>query len=158
MKKSLVSLVAVSALVLSLTACGNETDTATTTENTSVTEATTEQEVAQGEDASGEQLTSGNITALKFSSDEDVTLLPGQCDITSYIIPEITDASIFEPEDVTFVSTNPEVVEINFTKAARNNNLYVSIDAIAPGEAEVYAVTSDGTVESVHKKVTVSER
>lgn len=158
MKKSLVSLVAVSALVLSLTACGNEADTAATTESTSVTEATTEQEVAQGEDASGEQLTSGNITALKFSSDEDVTLLPGQCDITSYIIPEITDASIFEPEDVTFVSTNPEVVEINFTKAARNNNLYVSIDAIAPGEAEVYAVTADGTVESVHKKVTVSER
>lgn len=158
MKKSLVSLVAVSALVLSLTACGNEADTAATTESTSVTEATTEQEVAQGEDASGEQLTSGNITALRFSSDEDVTLLPGQCDITSYIIPEITDASIFEPEDVTFVSTNPEVVEINFTKAARNNNLYVSIDAIAPGEAEVYAVTADGTVESVHKKVTVSER
>ena len=158
MKKTLVSIVAVSALILSLTACGTEAGTATSTENISVTETTTEQAGVQGEDVSGEQLTSGNITALKLSSDEAVTLFPGQCDITSYLIPEITDTAIFKPGDVTFISTNPEVAEINFTKAARNNNLYFSIDAIAPGEAEVYAVTADGTVESVHKKVIVSER
>ncbi len=66
MKKSLVSLVAVSALILSLTACGTETGTATSTENISVTETTTEQAGVQGEDVSGEQLTSGNITALKL--------------------------------------------------------------------------------------------
>ena len=98
-----------------------------------------------------------NIKELSFLREDTVTLNVGKKSSTSYVNVSVRNRKEFSPSDVVFVSDNPEVATIHFTKDALTTYLYYEIVAVGPGETEVYAKSKDGNVESKHRKVIVPE-
>ena len=96
-----------------------------------------------------------NIKELSFLRTDDITLEVGKSVSSSYVSVKVKDREKFSPEDVVFISDNPDVATISFTKDALTTCLYYEIKAIGAGETEVYAKAKDGNVESQHIKVTV---
>ena len=92
--------------------------------------------------------TTGNIKSLKFTSTNDVTIKVGNTDDPGYLKAEVKSTKDFKPEDVVFVSDNPEVATINFTHDALTTFLYFEIKAIGGGETDVYATSADGSIKS----------
>lgn len=72
------------------------------------------------------------------------------------MIVDVKSKNSFKPEDVIFVSDNPEVATITFVKA-NDNFLYFEIIGLSGGETNVYAMSADGNIrsDSIHVIVTV---
>ncbi|WP_026657780.1 Ada metal-binding domain-containing protein [Butyrivibrio sp. AC2005] len=109
------------------------------------------------EEASDEEMVNedSNIEKLSFRSSEDIELVEGDEKSGSYLKAKVKDRDSFSESDVVFVSKNPEIATIEFSKAALTDYLYYSIKGISEGETEVYAMSKDGAIESEHVKVTV---
>lgn len=97
-----------------------------------------------------------DIKELSFSNDDTVTVKVGQ-KYTGYNYLSVTTNSrkTLKIEDIVWCSTNPDVAIISFSKKGLNNLFYFEIEGISGGEAEVYAKSWDGRVESEHIKVIV---
>lgn len=111
---------------------------------------------SSGETPSGRGIPQNtNIKELSFLRTDDITLEVGKSVSSSYVSVKVKDREKFSPEDVDFISNNPDVAIITFTKDALTTCLYYEIKAVGAGETEVYAKAKDGDVESQHIKVTV---
>lgn len=80
-----------------------------------------------------------NIKELSFLKTDDITLEVGESKSSSYVKVSVKDRDKFSPDDVLFISDNPDVATIRFTKDALTTTLYYEITAIGAGETEVYA-------------------
>lgn len=101
--------------------------------------------------------TSSEIKELKISSTKDVTVKVGQTTSSGNVQVKVKSTNNFLPEDVIFVSENPEVATIELKNVSLTTYLYYEIKGIGAGETTVYALSADGSVESEHIKVTVTE-
>ena len=96
------------------------------------------------------------IQSLVLSNVDDLEIGVGKQDTGIYARVELSADADLTAEDVVFVSSNPEVAEVVFDRVTRANSVYCVIRGVTPGEAEVYAVTADGELETPHKKITVT--
>lgn len=96
-----------------------------------------------------------NILEIKFIRD-NLEIVEGKSD-SSNIRVDVKDRNAFSPDDIVFVSDNPEIATIEFDQDALTTYLYYNLYGIAPGETYVYAKSKDGAVESEHIKVTVKD-
>lgn len=104
---------------------------------------------------SEEMVGESNIQSLSFSSSKDIEVQEGKDVSDGYVLAKVNDKNAFFEDDVTFVSGNSEIATIEYSRTALSNYLYYTVNGIAAGETEVYAVSKDGKVESEHKKVVV---
>ncbi len=118
------------------------------------TEAATEETVEETTEVAS-MTAAENIKGMYFSTTRNIEITEGETNADNYIKVNLRDEEAFNEEDITFVSTNPEVVSIAFDKKVSYYYLYFTLTGVADGEAEIYAVSNDGAVESEHKKVTV---
>lgn len=91
---------------------------------------------------------SSNIKELTISSTRDVTVKVGEKSSSSNVNAKVKKKDEFKPEDVVFVSDDPSVATIAFTKDALTTYLYFEITGVGAGETDVYAKSADGSVES----------
>ncbi len=98
----------------------------------------------------------GNIKKLTFTRGDEVTVKVSCKKSPGYLIVDVKSKNSFKPEDVIFVSDNPEVATITFVKA-NDNFLYFEIIGLSGGETNVYAMSADGNIrsDSIHVIVTV---
>ena len=97
------------------------------------------------------------ITELEFLRTDDVKL-----DLTSnfkssknsYFYVKGNDA--FKIDDIEFISSNPNVAEIKYSRTALTTHIYYDITAVSPGETTVYVQTKDGIIKSEEIKVIVT--
>ena len=73
----------------------------------------------------------------------------------SYVIVNVKKTNAFSPDDVKFVSENPKVATIEYTKGGLTTTLPYKINGISAGETYVYASSVDGSVVSEKIKVIV---
>ena len=94
------------------------------------------------------------ITELEFLQTDDIEL-----DLTSrfkgsknsYFYVKGNDT--FNIEDIEFISSNPDVAKIKYSKTTLTTHVYYDITAVSPGEATVYVQTKDGIIKSEEIKV-----
>jgi hypothetical protein len=96
-----------------------------------------------------------NILALSFSNDSSIDIVEGNEDSTNYVKADVRDKELFSVKDVKFVSLDSKVATIAFAGINEDGDLRFNIKGIKPGETEIYAVTTDGSIETEHKKVVV---
>ncbi|MDC7292126.1 MULTISPECIES: hypothetical protein [unclassified Butyrivibrio] len=113
-----------------------------------------EEEVAVAAEASSEEAA---IKSLVLSNLDDLEIGMRKQDTGIFAKVELSEGATLTEEDVVFVSTNPDVAEVTFDRITRANSVYCVILGVAPGETEIYAVTKDGSLETPHKKVIVTE-
>lgn len=113
-----------------------------------------EEEVAVAAEASSEEAA---IKSLVLSNLDDLEIGMRKQDTGIFAKVELSEGATLTEEDVVFVSTNPDVAEVTFDRVTRTNSVYCVILGVAPGETEIYAVTKDGSLETPHKKVIVTE-
>ena len=96
--------------------------------------------------------TTSNIKKLEFTNTKDITVKVGQSDSNGYLKVSVNKKKEFVPEDVVFVSDNPEIADISFSKVVGSTTLYYDITGVDGGETNVYATSKDGSVksESIH--------
>ena len=101
--------------------------------------------------------TDNNIKSLSFLNfgDLEESVKIGGSTSESYVIADVKNRNIFSPNDVKFVSENPEIATIEFTKDSLTTYLYYKINGISAGETYVYASSVDGSVVSEKMKVIV---
>ena len=107
-----------------------------------------------GATRSSQTVVTGNIRKLEFMKDDGITIEVGDKTSPSWVLVSAKDKKAFKPEDVVFVSDDPSVATISYDHQAMSY-LYYVINAVGPGETEVYAKAADGDAESTHIKVTV---
>ncbi len=100
-------------------------------------------------------VSTSNISKLEMLHTDEVVLEVGQKTPQSWVNVHFRNRNNFSPDDVVFVSDNPDVAKIEFTEQALTSYLYYQITAVGPGETEVYVRSQDGSVESAHRKVSV---
>ena len=98
----------------------------------------------------------GNVTSLVFSRPGEVALEVGQSDYGGYLLVSAKKKSDFSPEQVEFISENPEVATIEYKNDALTTYLYYEITGVGAGETFVYAVSRESGVASEKIKVTVT--
>lgn len=98
-----------------------------------------------------------NIREISFLKigDKDITVKVGGSTSESYVNVSLKDKDAFSPEDVVFVSENPDIATIEYTKDVLTTCLYYKINGISAGETYVYAMSADGSVMSEKMKVIV---
>lgn len=96
------------------------------------------------------------IESLVLSNVDDLEIGVGKQDTGIYAKVELGEDADLTAEDIVFVSSNPEVAEVVFDRVTRANSVYCVIRGVTPGEAEIYAVTAEGELETPHKKVVVT--
>ena len=141
-KYSIIAVVWVLFLLIGISGNTNETEASQNTETSNSSNASTISEES-------------SIQSLSFLSTDDVVIKIGERCSPGYLKVNVKINSDFSPEDVIFVSDNPDVATINFTHDALTTYLYYEIIGIAPGETEVYAISEDGIVESERITVTI---
>lgn len=94
------------------------------------------------------------ISFVKIGELEETVKIGGSTS-ESYVNVKVKDKNTFTPEDVIFVSENPEIATIEYTKDALTTCLYYKINGISAGETYVYASSADGSVMSEKMKVIV---
>ena len=102
-------------------------------------------------------LQNGNIKELSFVKigNLEQTVKIGDSTSESYVDVKVKDENVFSPEDVLFVSENPDIATIEYTKSALTTCLYYKINGISAGETYVYASSADGSVMTEKLKVVV---
>jgi hypothetical protein len=118
-----------------------------------------EEEAAVVAEASSAEASSEEaaIKSLVLSNLDDLEIGMRKQDTGIFAKVELSEGATLTEEDVVFVSTNPDVAEVTFDRVTRANSVYCVILGVAPGETEIYAVTKDGSLETPHKKVIVTE-
>ncbi|MBR4623070.1 MAG: Ig domain-containing protein [Clostridia bacterium] len=96
-----------------------------------------------------------SITKINMSNQNDLPLMVGDSHYIGYITVDIEKQASFSPEDIVFVSENPEIASISFLRN-EGTTLYYEIKALSSGETFVYACSIDGTIESPKVKIKVS--
>lgn len=93
-----------------------------------------------------------NIKKLEFTNTKDITVRVGESDSKGYLKVSVKKKDEFVPDDVVFVSENPEIADICFSKVSGSTMLYFDITGVDGGETNVYATSKDGSVksESIH--------
>lgn len=99
----------------------------------------------------------GNISEISFSKMNDVTLRIGETDNSGKVKVKVKRENEFSPEDVRFISDNPEIATIVYTKTAYATTLNYEITALSAGETTVFVASSDGSVSSEKVKVVVPQ-
>lgn len=94
------------------------------------------------------ETTVGNIKDLSFTNDKEVTVKVGKTASPGYLKVSVKSSKEFTPDDVVFVSENPEVARIEFDHDALTTSLYFNIIGVDGGETNVYAMSADGSVKS----------
>lgn len=99
----------------------------------------------------------GNIKGLSFLRTDDINVKVGQTTEygTGYLKADVEDKDIFKPDDVEFISENPEVAKIAFKKDALKTTLYFEVTGVSEGETYIYASSKDGNIVSDKIKVKV---
>ena len=115
-----------------------------------------------GEETSRNQATNtsevaGNISEITFSNTKDVTLKIGQRYNSGNVEVKVKKKKEFSPDDVKFISDDPNVATIEYTDSFLTTMLYYDITAKGTGETTVYVVSSDGSVSSEKIKVVVPQ-
>ena len=100
--------------------------------------------------------TANNIKELKFTNTRDITIKVGKSDSNGYLKVTAKKKKEFSPDDVVFVSENPEIAVINLTRDS-GTMLYYEITGVDGGETNVHAESKDGTVKSESIHVIVPE-
>ena len=100
--------------------------------------------------------TTGNIKELELSKTKDVTVRVGKSASNGYVDVSVKKRKEFSPDDVVFVSENPEVAVANLT-SDMGTMLYYEITGVGGGETNIHAESKDGTVKSESVHVTVPE-
>ena len=122
------------------------------------------EKVAQEQDRSlpdsidEQQETESNIRELSFSSDRDIQVETGKTAASyqsGYVNASVNNREDFSPEDVVFISDNPEVATVEFDHEALTTYLYFTVTGVSEGETYIYATTKDGSVSSPKRKVAV---
>lgn len=100
----------------------------------------------------------GNIKGLSFLRTDDINVKVGQTTDygTGYLKADVEDKEIFKPDDVEFISDNPEVAKIAFKKDALKTTLYFEVTGVSEGETYIYASSKDGNIVSDKIKVNVA--
>ena len=94
-----------------------------------------------------------NVESLSFVFTDDVSLQVGEEKSSSYVTVSVRDRDSFSPEDVIFVSEDPNVATIEFKSDALTTFLYYRITAVGGGETYLYAKAKDG--DAVSEKIHV---
>ena len=135
------------------------------TSRTTHTETNTEEEPAQINDLrqeAQEKSLAGveeknNIQEISLTETEDLTLKQGEKYTSGTAKIKVKKVSEFAPDDVTFVSDNPEVARIEFAKATLPTELRYEITAVGTGDTTVYVQSNDGSIVSEKVKISVLE-
>lgn len=104
-------------------------------------------------DVSRSNSSSSNIKELSYSGGKnEVTVNVGEVLSNGYVNAKVKSSKDFSPQDVVFVSNNPEIAEIVYTKESLTTYLYYDIVGVSAGETYVYAMSVDGDVktEAIH--------
>ena len=96
-----------------------------------------------------------NIKELNFIKSGELTVKVGDSTSESYVNAKVKKKDEFTSDDVIFVSENPEIATIEFTKVALTTYVYYKVNGISAGETYVYATSSDGSVNTEKIKVIV---
>ena len=99
----------------------------------------------------------GNISEITFSKMEDVTLKIGETYSSGQVKVKVKKTNEFSPDDVKFISDDPNVATIEYTKSALTTTLYYDITAKGAGETTVFVASSDGSISSDKIKVIVPQ-
>lgn len=153
---------------LGVAACGSNKAESVNTGNAQSTEVVAEvateatevvAEVAESTEAATEEAAPAvkdNVKGMYWSTTSGLEVAAGESNAHNYIKVNLKDEEAFHDDDITFVSSNPEVVTVEFDKTVAYYYLYFTLTGVSEGEAEIYAVAKDGSIESEHKKVTVT--
>lgn len=97
-----------------------------------------------------------NIKSIEVFEVEDVQIKVGE-EASGRVKVDVLNIMDFAPEDVQFISDNPNIATIAFTEQAwSGTDLYYRIKAVNAGETTVYASSSKGNITSERIKVIVS--
>ena len=127
----------------------SEPDSSTTTRSQSIEP---EEDISESAEEEEE-----NIKELTFTNNDDVTIKVGESISQGYLKVKVKSKNEFKPEDVLFVSDDPEMVQVSLTKIEDTTNLYFDIIAASGGETNIYAQSKDGSVKSQLLHVIVQE-
>lgn len=100
---------------------------------------------------------SSNIRSFSFSRTDDVYLNAGKTDSNGWVDVSVKDRNSFTPEDVIFVSADPNIATVSYSHDALTTYLYYDITGVNAGETEVYVTDNSGTVVSEKIKVIVTD-
>lgn len=98
-----------------------------------------------------------NIKNLQLNLDSEIVLKVGQKESYRYVRVKVKSEDNFKPEDVIFVSENPEVATIVFSEQKLTTMLYFEIVGVNAGETFVYAMSADGSIKSETIHIIVPE-
>ena len=113
-----------------------------------------------GTDSDGTKTTvssaENNIKSMKFLRDDSISIVVGESKSAGgYLKVKAKNSKGLVPEDVVFVSVNPEVATIALKSVALNDCFYCDVTGVGVGETRVYATSKDGTIVSDDLTVTV---
>lgn len=104
------------------------------------------------------KVTNNNIKSLKFSHNDNITVKVGETKSAGgYLSVDAKSSKDLTPEDVVFVSENPEIATISLKNVALNSFYYCNVTGVGAGETRVYATSQDGTIVSDYITVTVPQ-
>ena len=99
----------------------------------------------------------GNVKSLSFNNSDEITIKVGETlndKYRYYLRFSANRRKTVSPDDIEFVSENPEIATIRLTEAS-SSRLYYEITGISAGETFVYARSIDGSVSTEKIKVIV---
>ncbi len=94
------------------------------------------------------EIAANNIEEMAFSHIKEVTVEAGQTVSPGYLRVSVNSRNDFSPENVTFISENPEIAKVTFSHDALTTCLYFDVIGISEGETNIYATASEGTIKS----------
>ena len=98
------------------------------------------------------------IRSFSFARNSAVELMQGHKTDETYVNVRLKSGSKIYSEDIQFVSENPEIATISYTKTdATGTYFYYIINAVSPGSTHIYVRSSDGVIVSKIIPVTVLE-
>lgn len=104
---------------------------------------------------------SGNIKELKitinYKTVDKISIKGGESNADGRLKVFVKSRKEYEPGNIEFVSDNPEVAEIKLLKEYSETTLGFEITGIDIGETDVYAQSSDGSIQSEKIHVIVPE-
>ena len=99
--------------------------------------------------------TSSYIESIILNDTEELSLKVGEKYTSGKARIEVRGFHDFTEDDLSFINENPNVAAITFTKEQYSNNIRFEIEALSPGETNVYFTSNGGEVISDKLKVHV---
>lgn len=98
-----------------------------------------------------------NVESISISRNSEITVKIGEKYSEGQASVDVKSRSSFSPEDIVFVSENPQIATIAFTEQTLTTYLKYEVTGVSGGETYVYATNKDGSVSSQKLKVTVPQ-